>query len=166
MLTRRNFIKTSIMGNLFLLTSGMVIQGCKSKPIAGLKFLSNTEADTLRIFSLRLIPPGGDIPLSSDDVEVVKKIDEALSMEEKDVQKQFSGALFLFEYAPLFSRKFSRFSSLSESDQIEVMREWGQSRWLIKRSIFNAMKDLCMFMFYTTPAVWKYMGYEGPLVQR
>ncbi len=143
-----------------------MIQGCKRKGLEGLKFLSNRESLTLSQFALRILPPGGNIPPSAEEVQVVEKIDDALSIEDKDIQKQFSGALFIFEYAPLFSLNFSRFSSLSEDAQIQVMKEWSKSRWLIKRSIFNAIKDLCMFMYYTTPAVWQYMDYDGPLVKR
>lgn len=166
MITRRYFIKGAVWANVFLWSSGFLIQGCKKKGLEGLKFLSNGESLTLSQFALRVLPPGGDIPSSAEETQVVKKIDEALSIEDKDVQKQFSGALFIFEYASLLSLRFSRFSALDEAEQIRVMREWSQSRWLVKRSIFNAMKDLCMFMFYTTPSVWQYMGYEGPLIQR
>lgn len=166
MITRRNFIKGSIIANVFLWSSGFLIQGCKKKSTGEFKFLSDTESSTLNQFAQRVLPPGGDIPLSAEDARVVRKIDEALSIEDKDIQKQFSAALFIFEFAPLLSLKFSRFSNLSEDDQIQVMKDWSESRWLIKRTIFNAMKDICMFMFYTTPDVWKFMGYDGPLVQR
>lgn len=166
MISRRNFIKASVLSNILLIFSGTLIQGCKKRQLSDLKYLSEREANTLRNFSMRLIPPGGDIPLSADDVGVVKKIDEALSLEDKDIQKQFSAALFIFEFLPLFSLRFSRFSALPEDSQIELMNEWSKSRWLVKRSIFNAIKDLSMFMFYTTPDVWKYMGYDGPLVKR
>lgn len=166
MLSRREFIKKSILANLFLWSTGLFVQGCKKKILNNFKFLSEDEVNLLRIFSLRLIPAGGDIPLSAEDVNLVEKIDSALYIEEKDIQKQFSGALFIFEYAPLLSFKFKKFSSLTESEQITIMKSWSQSRWLIKRTIFNAMKDLCMFMYYTTPGVWVHIGYEGPLIQR
>lgn len=166
MITRRNFIKGSIVGNLLLLSSGPIIQGCKRSVSGGYKFLSDSEAETLRAFTMRLIPPGGPIPPSAEDVGVVRKIDEALAQEDRDVQKQFSMALFLFEFAPLFSRKFARFTNLSESDQVEVMKNWSRSRWQLKRNVFNAMKDLSMFMYYTTDSVWQYIGYDGPLVGR
>ncbi len=166
MITRRNFIKGSIWANIFLWSSGFLIQGCRRKGVEGLKFLSERESLTLSQFAMRVLPPGGEIPLSAEDTEVVQKIDSALSIEDRHIQKQFSGALFVFEYAPLFSLRFSRFSSLPEDAQIKVMKEWSKSRLLIKRSIFNAMKDLCMFMYYTTPAVWQYMDYDGPLIKR
>jgi hypothetical protein len=166
MLTRRSFIKGSLLTNFFLLSSGFVLQGCRRKETSELRFLSQSEAQTLSQFAQRVLPPGGDIPLSAEETQVVNKIDNALSVEDKDTQKQFTAALFIFEFAPLLSLHFSRFSNLSEENQIKVMNGWMRSRWDIKRNIFNALKDLCMFMYYTTPSVWQYMGYEGPLIKR
>jgi hypothetical protein len=94
-------------------------------------------------------------------------IDAALAGMHDDVVTQLHYALLLFEYGPpVFSGHFSTFSGLEAAAQDEYLRGWAESRFATRRLVFQALKNLSYFGYYSQDATWKGIHYDGPWVPR
>jgi len=60
---------------------------------------------------------------------------------------------------------FKRFSRLDLEARIERLKRWESSGLNTQRMIFQALRRLAMFSFYSDPASWDAFGYEGTWVK-
>lgn len=71
------------------------------------------------------------------------------------------GVLWFLEHEPLLWRwKFTRFTRLSENDRTAFLNHWAESGWAPRRGAFLLLKVLVSFGFYSSPEVWKGIGYD------
>lgn len=62
--------------------------------------------------------------------------------------------------------KTSRFTRLPGPDQDDVLRAMEHHRVGLLRGAFDGLKSLCALAYYSHPATWQALGYDGPLVGR
>ena len=65
-----------------------------------------------------------------------------------------------WEFSPVWSGKFKRFSSLSLEQRTEIFEGYENSRWFLNRLSFYLLRLLFLAAFYHNPEVWPYIGYE------
>jgi hypothetical protein len=73
--------------------------------------------------------------------------------------------LGLFESALgglVFGGRVKPFTQLEPEEQTRVLREWQQSRLLVRRTGYSALKTLALAGYYGTSRTWQYMNYPGP----
>lgn len=73
--------------------------------------------------------------------------------------------LVLIEWAPL-ARHGRRFSRLDLGRRRAFFEGWATSRLLPLRAAYAALKALVMISYWTRPAAWPAIGYDGPWVGR
>jgi hypothetical protein len=58
------------------------------------------------------------------------------------------------------------FTELDLGDQRSYLALWSRSSLGVRRRLYQTLKTLVVATAYSTAALWRTIGYEGPLVQR
>lgn len=128
-----------------------------------LKFLTKREYKTLCSLANIIIPEGGGIKYSGKDLQTVKNIDIFLSKAGVSLQGSIRMLLFIIEFGTnIFCRPFSRFTGLSEKEQMKYLKGFEFSRLAIRRMIFSGLRIIVMQGFYFNEEVWPEIKYAGP----
>ena len=167
--SRRKFLKETLFGAVSLsvgkiVPSGMLFAGDLTRVPRDLVYFSPKEFLIFESAAERLIgaPPPGQP--GSAEMGVASRADQFLGGADPEVQEQFHQLLTVFNaplFAFLFDFRFSSFLSMSPQDKDSYLEDWMTSSLGVRRTGFQALKRICMSMFYTHSRSWKEIGYEG-----
>ena len=168
-ISRRKFLKETLFGVACLsvakiVPAGTLVADGTTRVPANLVYFSPKEFLIVEAVADRLI----GVPLpgrpSAAEVGVAARADQFLGGADPEVQEQLHQLLTVFN-APLFTFlfdfRFSSFLAMSPEDKDSYLEDWMTSSLGLRRTGFQALKRLCMSMFYTHEASWKEIGYEG-----
>lgn len=166
-LSRRSLIKRGLLGGAVLAVGGagfLASRGTRrgKPPPRPLSVLSEDEHAVMQAIAARVVLPGEGAP-SLDDT--AWNVDQLLTAVDSSAVKEVKQVLGLFESALagfLFGGRVTPFTRLSPEEQDRVLREWQQSRLLVRRTSFSALKTLALAGYYGSSAAWGYLGYPGP----
>jgi hypothetical protein len=65
-----------------------------------------------------------------------------------------------WEFSPVWSLKFKRFSNLSLEERTRIFEGYESSRWYLNRQSFYLLRLLFLGAFYYNPEIWPHIGYE------
>lgn len=68
----------------------------------------------------------------------------------------------LVEYSPILSFYFKRLSKLSIPERREVLKNWEESSFILKKNIFYGLKTLICGVYYSLPEVRGAMNFSYP----
>jgi hypothetical protein len=78
-------------------------------------------------------------------------------------RQQFRDLLLVFEFtAPLLIFQRTRFSKLDLKTQTKCLTACSTSKQAACRAAFQALKTLCMLGYWSQPATWNAIHYDGP----
>ncbi len=167
--SRRAFLRKGLLGGLVLSIGGagwLISRATKRVvlPSVGLQVLDPVEYSVLEAIGGRLLPPhmgfptveGVGVALNAD--RILLKADPAAAKEVKQLLKLFENALAGF----LFGGRIRPFTQLSPEAQDAVLREWQNSRLVIRRTGFQALRTLAMAAYFGSPLTWPATQYPGP----
>ncbi|MDW7695422.1 GMC family oxidoreductase N-terminal domain-containing protein [Flammeovirgaceae bacterium SG7u.111] len=106
----------------------------------------------------------------ASDLDVAQYVEEAISIQSLENQKDFCQLLDVFgsPFAGLlFAGSFKPFDKLSPTKQEKWLRAWSASSILLLRKGFSTLKKLSCFIYYTvtnssnTNPNWETIGYPG-----
>lgn len=164
--TRRQFLKRTFAGSMFLLgaqSSQAIARSLLGLPTQdSLKYLSQKEFTILGAVASRVIGLTGDEPMKTADVAT--RADEFLSTSDPDIQDQFHTLLNAFNapfFTFLFDWRFSSFIAMSPEDQDSYLEDWMTSALAFRRTGFQALKRICLSMYYTDSRSWPEIHYDG-----
>lgn len=163
--TRRAFLKETLLGTMFLAAARplrVLATAMEEPPPPG--FFSEEERAIITAAAQRLI--GTAVEPDAPLIDVSSRADRFLAEEEPGVQEQMHLLLAIFnsQFAALvFSLKFSSFLDMNPQARDEYLEGWMTSRLGFRRTGFQALKRLCMSMYYTHPASYAGIGYS-PLI--
>jgi len=166
-LSRRSLIKRGLLGGGILLLGGAGFLGMRSTrrgkaPPRPLSVLGEDEYAVVEALAARIIAPAKDAPPLD---EVAWNVDQLLAAADPSAQKEVKQLIGLFESALagfLFGGRITPFTRLEPDEQDQVLREWQQSRLLLRRTGFTALKTLALAGYYSFSSTWAYMKYPGP----
>ena len=169
---RRTFLRGSF-GAGALLAFGAVLPATARAaesaltPPARLAVLSASAWTTLTHFAAYAIPRGGAFALGAADVDVAGAVDRWLEGADPLLVADLQRGLALLEWGPLLQGRALRpLSWLSREDADAWLASLPSSRFAFARDLHRALTDLCLLGFYSTPAAWIAVGYQGPWVIR
>src|SRR5216683_936549 len=167
--SRRSFLKKGLLGGSVLALGGaglLLSRHSRRVPIptAGLKVLDELDFAVLCAITRRIVPdqPGKpsiespDVALNADRILV--QVGSSAQAEVKQLLKLFENALTGF----VFGLRVRPFTQLSDAEQDAVLSEWENSRLLIRRTGFQAIRTLVVAAYYGSSASWPATGYPGP----
>ncbi len=105
------------------------------------------------------------VPATVSAVAVAQGVDELLRRSPPEVRSDFNKLLGLFENALpglLMDGRVLPFTRLSPESQDAVLRDWRDSRLVIRRTGYHALRKICLAVAYTDEAAWPAVGYAPP----
>src|SRR3972149_9652602 len=69
-------------------------------------------------------------------------------------------ASWSWEFCPIWSGRFARFSRLSAEERERIFLSWETSRLMFRRGALLITKAVWMAPFYNNPAIWPYIGFK------
>jgi hypothetical protein len=78
---------------------------------------------------------------------------------------RFFSLLSLIQYSTVPSH-FSRFTKLPREARQEALMSWGESRFVLRRQAFAALKMTTCVVYFAADASWKPIGYDGPWMEQ
>ncbi len=165
--SRRSLLKRGLLGGGVLLIGGagfLVSRGTRrgKPPPRALSVLSEDEYAVVEAIAARVVAPAPGAPPMD---ETAWNVDQLLAVADPSAQKEVKQLLGLFESALggfLFGGRITPFTKLDPAEQDQVLHEWQQSRLVLRRTGFSALKTLALAGYYGTPKTWAYMNYPGP----
>lgn len=134
--------------------------------VTGLRVLSDREHHTVAQLARAAFPDGAVFPVGASDVDLARAFDAFLADEPEWNRRDLSRALLLLELGPLlFEARLRTFSRLAPEEALAHFERWGEGG-LLRRQVSTALRKILSLVFYDTPAVWRHIGYDGPLVGR
>ncbi|HEY8210272.1 MAG TPA: gluconate 2-dehydrogenase subunit 3 family protein [Myxococcaceae bacterium] len=166
-LSRRSLLKRGLLGGAVLFIGGgswLALRSTRrgAPPLKPLSVLDEDEYAVMDAIVARVIAPAPDAPPLGDATWTV---DQLLATADPSAQKEVKQLLHLFESALagfLFDLRITPFTQLGPEEQDRVLRKWQQSRFLLRRTGFTALKTLAVAGYYGTSRTWAYMSYPGP----
>jgi hypothetical protein len=167
--TRRKFLKETLTGVAFLSVSQFVPSGLllaeEVRQVPGnLVFFSRREYLIFESIAERIIGLPAPGQPSVRDVGVASRADQFLAGADPEVQDQLHQLFTVFNapfFTFLFDFRLTSFLNMSASDKDSYVRDWMTSSLGFRRTAFQALKRVCLSMFYTDNRSWKEIGYEG-----
>jgi hypothetical protein len=164
---RRRFIKTGVLGTAALGLGGLgwgLSAGERAQNSESLQCLDVRAHAILAAVADRMCRAGSDGP-SASDVKVVEKIDQLLASLPASAATELKQALLLLE-SPLFGAlmegRMRPFTRCSGDQQDRILAAWRDSRWPLRRTVYDALHALCMAPYWSDASLWDHMGYPGP----
>lgn len=166
---RRSFLKRGLFGGALLALGGMGWLSTRDGlevplPKEGLLVFSPREYATIFALAEALIPPRPKFP-PADSVRVAFHADRALVRADPTAVDELKQLLGLFDNAVtglLFSGDGRPFSRLSRIERAEVLEDWANSRFALRRTGYQALRTLVLASYYANPATFRAVGYPGP----
>ena len=157
---RRTFLKRGIAGSAVLLLGGGALAVIPTKelgaPKRALAVLEPRSFQVIVAIARRVCPE------TVDAVDVAHGVDDLLRRTPPETQTDFNKLLGLFENALpgfLFDQRFLPFTRLSPDAQDAVLRDWRDSRLVIRRTGYHALRKICLATAYSKDETWPAIGY-------
>ncbi|MEZ4221028.1 MAG: hypothetical protein R3B13_08865 [Polyangiaceae bacterium] len=126
--------------------------------------LGRREVTTVDALVSALLPTDGGLP-AGDTLGLTEAVDEQLWAAAPTLRGEFMLALALVEYAPFAFGYWSRFSTCSAETRETVFEAMLVSKRDSFARVASAIKQLLAIVYYTNPATWTVLGYDGPWVK-
>lgn len=107
---------------------------------------------------------GGAVPVAPE--LVARRIDRELALVGDPVRGDFKLALGLLEHLTPLGGHFRRFTALDTATRLEYLHGWRDSRFVLRRAVFQAVKSFVFFFAYADDATRHLTGFEGPWTER
>lgn len=165
--SRRTFLRRGLGGSAILLAGGFGLSlqpTVRRAPQERLLALDSKSFSILAAVADRMIPAAPGF-LSAAELRVPEQIDALLASSEPGVAKEVERALGLVESGVVglvLDRRPRAFTRLPPDEQDRVLAAWRDSRWKLRRAIYQALHGLCMAVAYSSPATFPSLGYPGP----
>ncbi len=166
--TRRAFLRKSLIGTLVLSSSSLFLTSCASykTPETELLALSPKEFACLNGVCDALVPFDSENLPRPSEIGTARAVDKLLSTLPDENKKQMKLLFSAFEHSPLiFAFSKTPFSQQPLDKQRKILASLENNSLSFARLAFMAIKMLAMLGYYTRDAAWKAIGYDGPLVK-
>ena len=161
--SRRTFLKQTLTGSVFLVSARALGHSLPDSDTPdSLKYLSTKEFLIVQAVAARIIGLDETSPMPASDV--ASRADVFLSTADPEVQYQFHTLLNAFNapfFTFLFDWRFSSFIHMSAEDQDSYLEDWMTSNFAFRRTGFQALKRVCLSMYYTDSRSWREIHYDG-----
>jgi len=160
---RRGLLRATVSGTILLACAALLPAGCRSypEPPVPLQFFSRDE------YAVFLAIARAMLGLDGEAVDVAAEADRLIAKMDRTVRRDIHWILRIFEHGThFFDLKGKRFTRLTRDDQEAYLGGWMTSSLGARRIVFRALKLISALGYYTLPATWTAIGYDGPWIGR
>jgi hypothetical protein len=162
--TRRRFLKQGLVGGVLLALGGTGLALFPTRevgaPREALLSLRPERFQVLVAFAARAITVK-----SADPVKIAHGVDQLLSYATPEARDDVNALLGLFENALaglLLDLRGLPFTRLTAESQDRVLEAWRSSRVQLRRSGYQALRQLCLVTYYADESSWDAIPYRPP----
>jgi hypothetical protein len=162
-MNRRSFVKRGLFGGALLLLGGGGLSLYPTRHLASptkpLRVLDDRGFQVIVAVASRVIT-APDV----DPVLIAERIDESLSRTPPEAQADLAGLVGLFENALpglLLDGRATPFTRLDGAAQDAVLASWRDSRLVLRRTGYHALRRLCFVAYYGDESAWPAIHYKG-----
>lgn len=166
---RRSLLKRGLLGGVLLTVAALggiaLMPGDSSVKPAGKLFTIDAKNFPVLVAVAARVLAG----TTASPSDIAMKVDQALRYTSLESQKDLNAGLMLLENALaglLLRGKPSTFTELDEKAQDAALYGWRDSKLVLLRSAYHALRKLCLAAHYATPSGWPDTGYPGPSVPK
>lgn len=163
-MNRRAFLKRGLFGGALLavgggaglsLWPGRVLH----RPTGPLLALTPETFNVMAAIARRVVTAPG-----ADPVAIAHTIDASLARATVEARNDLLGVLRLFDSAVVgaLDGRLGPFTTLSDAEQDRALVAWRDSRLVLLRGAYKALKNLAATSHYRKEATWASVGYPGP----
>ena len=163
-MNRRTFVKRGLFGGALLLLGGGGLSLYPTRHLASpttpLRVLDDRGFQVIVAVASRVIT-APDV----DPVLIAERIDASLSRTPPEAQADLAGLVGLFENALpglLLDGRATPFTRLDGAAQDAVLASWRDSRFVLRRTGYHALRRLCFVAHYGDERAWPSIHYGGP----
>jgi hypothetical protein len=166
-LSRRSLLRLTAVSGLALTTGCARVFGRKEAPEA-LRYVHLTEEEVRIVskFTRAVLPTARHgLPDCITEVPTVKNVDIMVGNMAPTQRDLLALGLWVFEYRPMASFKFSRFSRLDDERAhayVVAMQEGA----FFERGLTTTIKALITLNYWRDPRTWDALEYSGPVSER
>ena len=168
-LSRRTFLKETVFGALSLTAARWIPASASTLVLPDetarqLKYFSTHEYLVVGAIAERIVGPPGKNGIDASHVDVALRADRFLAGADTEIQEQFHQLLTVFNapfFTFLFDFRFSSFLNMTPEDKDSYLEDWMTSVIGFRRQGFQALKRICLSMFYTDSRTWAESGFDG-----
>jgi len=150
-MNRRSFLTKGLLGGALLVlgAGGLALSPTRrlASPLRRLLVIDERGFQVMVAIASRVVTVPG-----ADHVAIAQGVDEALSRAVPDAQKDLAALLGLFENA---------LPGLPAA-QDRVLASWRESRLVLRRGSYHALRKLCLGVYYGDASTWAALHYAGP----
>jgi hypothetical protein len=161
---RRAFLKRGLLGGAVLAAGGVGVALYPSRirytARETLALLDANSFNVMASIAARVVTAQG-----ADHVAITHTIDHALARAAPEAQHDIVQLLGLFEnglVGLLLDGRLKPFTQLEGDAQDAALLAWRDSRLVLRRGAYKALKNLCETSFYRKESAWRLVGYPGP----
>lgn len=101
-----------------------------------------------------------------DQKEIKELFEKIICNQYYFVKDTFKMGTKLLDILPFFYFKFKRFSNMNLDEAREFFLSLKESGIPQIRGLYLTLKSVALFLYYSRPESWDYIGYEGPWVEK
>lgn len=121
--------------------------------------LSRATRRVMEAIADTIIPSDGPPKPGALDMGLVERLLDFLSIIPL-APLAFKIACWSWEFCPIWSGRFARFSRLSLEERTRVLESWENSRFMFRRGALLITKSIWMASFYNNPELWPLLHYK------
>jgi hypothetical protein len=165
-LDRRGFLRTTTGGVAALALASLLPAGCAADypEAAGLELLALSPKEFAVVRAAAEAILGEGVPVSPE--LVARRIDHELALVGEPVRGDFKAALGILEHLTPLGGHFRRFTALAPAARLSYLHGWRESRFVLRRAVFQAVKAFVYFFAYSDDATRPLTGFLGPWPER
>ena len=161
---RRGFLQLGLLGGALLSLSGVGLALFPSRrvfsPRRALAVLDAGGFNVLAAIAARVLPIEG-----ADPVAIAHGVDDSLALQNPEAQSDFRNLLKLVENGLaglLLDGRPRPFTRLGPGEQDAALIAFRESRLVLRRSGYHALRKLCSGVYYSDERSWAGIAYPGP----
>lgn len=161
---RRTFMKRGLFGGGLLLLGGTGLALTPTRASVALpgalRVLSPRTFQIVAAIARRVV-----VAPDADAATIALAVDGALTRLPVEAQEDVNKLILLFENALgglLLDGRALPFTRLSPEAQDHVLERWRDSRFVVRRTGYQALRKLCLASHYASPASWASLPFPEP----
>lgn len=161
---RRSFLKRGVLGGALLAVgggAGLALWPSRlvHAPRTALLALDAKAFNVMAAIASRVVTTP-----EADPVAIAHTVDASLARAVPEARNDLVNVLHLFDSAlvGLLDARLGPFTALAPADQDRALLAWRDSRLVLRRGAYKALKNLAATSHYRQEAVWSAVGYAGP----
>ncbi|MBK6686620.1 MAG: gluconate 2-dehydrogenase subunit 3 family protein [Deltaproteobacteria bacterium] len=161
---RRAFLQRGLVGGAILAASACTLHAWpvqdRYQPQGNLQCLDPRTFVVLASIAARTVQD----PVA-DPVAIAHAVDRTIALSAPEAASELRQLLNLFESGLaglLLDGRLRPFTRLTPDRQDQVLAAWRDSRLVLRRAGYTALRKLTLAAHYASPTTWEGVGYPGP----